>query len=183
MNSSLRRIQIALCGDSELQNAKEGQIAYDIGKEIALRGAVLIQGGRGGVMEAAARGCHEHGGLAVAILPSADFSEANPYSHVVIPTGLGWTRNSLVPLAADGIIAIGGQSGTLSEIAFAWMYGKPIVAVNAGIQGWASRLAGKPVDSRRNDVIHVANSAKEAVEIILREVNGKTTNVEVNTNG
>ncbi len=175
MKHGIRRHQIAVCGDSELQDEKEGQIAYEIGKEIALQQCVLIQGGRGGVMEAAARGCHEHGGLTVAILPSADFSEANPYSHIVIPTGLGWARNSLVPLAADGIIVIGGRSGTLSEIAFAWMYGKPIVAIGSGsgINGWSSRLAGSKIDDRRNDVIHLATTAKEAVNTILREIKTK----------
>ncbi len=175
MQRGFRRFQIAVCGDSVLQDEKEGQLAYEIGKEIALQGCVLIQGGRGGVMEAAARGCHEHGGLAVAILPSAEFSEANPYSHVVIPTGLGWTRNSLVPLAADGVIAIGGRSGTLSELAFAWMYGKPIVTVGGeiGIQGWSVQLAGKQIDDRRDYAILVATSAREAVSLILNEINKK----------
>ncbi len=175
MHQRARRYQIAVCGDSEIQNKEQGEIAYAIGREIARQGCTLIQGGRGGVMEAAARGCLECGGLTVAILPSASFSEANRYSQVVIPTGLGWTRNSLVVLAADGVIAIGGRGGTLSEIAYAWMYGKPVVAITGepSIQGWSSILAGKKIDDRRDDIILSANSAEEAVKILIKEINNR----------
>ena len=107
-------------------------IAYQVGQLIAQNGYGLVCGGRGGVMEAASRGCVEHGGITVGILISDDPSEANPYIQIAIPTGLGIARNLLVVRSAVGLIAIDGHYGTLSEIAFALQLQKPIV----GIKTW-----------------------------------------------
>jgi len=91
--------------------------SYRIGRFIAMNGWVLMNGGRGGIMEAASRGACEAGGVVVGILPGSEFSEANRYCTVVIPTGIGLARNSINVLAADMIIAIGGKAGTFSELA------------------------------------------------------------------
>ncbi len=161
----MSKIQIGVIGDSECTQSRECEFAEKLGEELGKLGVIVLSGGRGGIMEAVFQGAKKTGGITVAILPSRDKSEANVYSDIVIPTGMGWTRNSLVALASDIIIAIGGKSGTLSELAFSWMYGKPIIAV-VGFGGWSEKLAGKKIDDRRNDVIHPCGSVKCVIEKI-----------------
>lgn len=106
------------------------KLAYQVGREIARHGFGLVCGGMKGVMEESARGCKEEGGLTVGIIPGDDFSQANPYIDIVIPTGMGIMRNLLVVRAASGLIAIDGKYGTLSEIAYALQLQKPLVGLN-----------------------------------------------------
>lgn len=106
------------------------QIAEEVGKEIAQLGATLICGGLGGVMLAACKGAKSGGGKTIGILPGHDQREANPYVDIPIATGLGYLRNNLVVKNADIVIAIDGQEGTLSEIAFALQMSKPILGIN-----------------------------------------------------
>lgn len=106
--------------------------AEEVGRLIAKRGATLICGGLTGVMEAASKGAKSQGGLTVGILPHNDTKEANPYIDIPIATGLGLTRNVIIARAAEVLIAVGGEYGTLSEIAFALQVGKPVV----GIRTW-----------------------------------------------
>jgi uncharacterized protein (TIGR00725 family) len=103
-----------------------------VGRELAARGAVVVCGGLGGVMEAACRGAKAGGGRTVGILPGIDRAAANPFVDTAIPTGLGEARNALVVRAADALIAVGGGYGTLSEIALALKAGKPVV----GLDSW-----------------------------------------------
>ncbi|GIW39575.1 MAG: TIGR00725 family protein [Candidatus Binatia bacterium] len=107
------------------------RLAEEVGREIARRGATLVCGGRGGVMEAAARGASLAGGWTVGILPSYDWEEANPYLGVVVPSGLGHARNAVVVAASDGVVALAGESGTLSEIGLARKLGRRVVALRA----------------------------------------------------
>jgi uncharacterized protein (TIGR00725 family) len=107
-------------------------IAQEVGREIARNGFSLVCGGLGGVMEAACRGAREAGGITIGILPTSDKRDANPYVDFVIPTGLGQARNVLVVHASDALVAVDGETGTLSEIAIALKVGKPIV----GIKTW-----------------------------------------------
>lgn len=104
--------------------------AYEIGRLIAEEGAVLVCGGRGGVMEAAARGAREAGGIAVGILPGIDGREGNEYLSITIPTGLGDARNAIIARTADAVIAVCGGFGTLSEIGLALKMGKPVIGLN-----------------------------------------------------
>ena len=106
------------------------QIAYETGRLIAGRGAVLVCGGLSGVMEGASKGAFERGGLTVGILPGSDPSSANPYIRVPIPTGLGHARNILVVQSSQLVIAIDGKMGTLSEIAIALKLGIPVIGYN-----------------------------------------------------
>ena len=108
------------------------EIAQEVGREIAQNGFSLVCGGLGGVMEAACRGARETGGITIGILPTSNKGDANPYCDLVIPTGLGHARNVLVVHASDGLVAVDGETGTLSEIAIALKVGKPIV----GIKTW-----------------------------------------------
>jgi uncharacterized protein (TIGR00725 family) len=103
-----------------------------VGRELAARGAVVVCGGLGGVMEAACRGAKEAGGRTVGILPGTDRAAANAFVDVAIPSGLGEARNALVVRAADALIAVGGGYGTLSEIALALKAGKRVV----GLDSW-----------------------------------------------
>ncbi len=162
----LRKPQIAIMGSSEADDAML-RLAEQAGRVVAHVGAALVTGGRGGIMEAASRGCANAGGTVIAVVPGTDMNSANPYSHYVIPTGLGWARNVITGIGGDVIIIIGGASGTLSEIAFAWMYDRPIVALSES-GGWAKKLAGHAVDHRRQDVIIDCHDMHQ-LERILRE--------------
>jgi len=142
--------------DSEM-----AEIAYKVGKNVAQKGAILICGGLGGVMEAACKGAKDAGGLTVGILPSKTRKYANPFVDVVIPTGMAEARNALVVGASDVIIAIGGEFGTLSEIGLALKMGKPIV----GIDTWEFSKKGKLAET-----IILAKSPVEAVERALRSI-------------
>jgi hypothetical protein len=107
----------------------ESAAADTVGRLLAGRGAVVVSGGLGGVMEAACHGAREAGGMTVGLLPGLDRGDANAYVDVAIPTGLGEARNALVVRAADAVIAVGGAYGTLSEIAFALKAGKRVVGL------------------------------------------------------
>jgi len=118
---------IAVIGSGLPINEETRSLAYEVGKHIAKNDAVLVCGGLGGVMEAAAKGAADNGGLVVGILPTEDKNDANRYIHVAIPTGMGSGRNLLVVRAADVLIALPGSYGTLTEIAFALNHGKTVV--------------------------------------------------------
>jgi len=123
-------------GDAQLSAAEE------VGRGLAEAGAVVVCGGRGGVMEAACRGAKAAGGTTVGLLPGTDRSEANPWVDVAIPTGLGEARNVLVVRAADAIVAVDGEYGTLSEIAFALSARKPVV----GLGTWTLDREPDPIE-------------------------------------
>ena len=106
--------------------------AEAVGAELARRGAVVVCGGLGGIMEAACRGARAEGGLTLGILPGAERPAANPWVSVAVPTGLGELRNGLVVRCADAVIAIAGGYGTLSEIALALKAGMRVV----GLDSW-----------------------------------------------
>lgn len=122
-------MNIAVIGGSKV-SANNYRIAYKLGKLIAQEGWVLISGGRTGVMEASCKGARENGGMTVGILPSYDGNDANSYVGIKIPTGLGFARNVLVIRAADFVIAVDGQYGTLSEIAFAFNENKTVIGIH-----------------------------------------------------
>ena len=110
----------------------DSPVAEAVGRELAARGAVVVCGGLGGVMEAACRGAKEAGGRTLGILPGTDRAAANPFVDTAVATGLGEARNALVVRAADALIAVGGGYGTLSEIALALKAGKRVV----GLDSW-----------------------------------------------
>jgi hypothetical protein len=150
------------------------KIAYEVGKEIADRGAVLICGGLGGVMAEAAKGAKERGGLTVGIIPGEDPDSANPYIDIPLPTGLGFTRNVLVAYSGDVVIAVNGRLGTLSEISYALIKKKPVI----GIHTWnLDQLSGGiyPDEKAYGDGIIKCKSAKEAVDMAFTIIENKTT--------
>lgn len=135
---------IAVCGGSAADN--EALVAAEeIGRLIARSGAVLITGGLGGVMAAAAKGATEEGGTAIGVLPSNDSQDGNEHNTLVIATGLGEARNTVIVNACDALIAVGGEFGTLSEIAFALRLGVPVI----GYQTWEVARGDLEVPIRR----------------------------------
>jgi uncharacterized protein (TIGR00725 family) len=121
---------VAVVGPAEASPEEEAT-ARQIGAGLARGGAIVVTGGRGGVMAAACRGASESGGTTVGILPGTSREEANDWVTVAIPTGLGELRNGLVVRAADVVVAVGGAYGTLSEIALALKSGTPVVGVGS----------------------------------------------------
>lgn len=116
-------------------------IAEEVGRLLAERGAVVVCGGLTGVMEAVCRGARSLGGITVGLLPGSDRHHANAFVDIAIATGMGEMRNALIVRATDGLIAVGGEYGTLSEVAFALKIGKPVV----GIGSWdVARAAADP---------------------------------------
>ncbi|BBL81049.1 hypothetical protein Rxycam_02575 [Rubrobacter xylanophilus DSM 9941] len=107
-------------------------LAREVGRLVAGRGGVVVCGGLGGVMEAAARGAAEVGGTAIGLLPDEDRRRANPYLSYSIPTGMGQARNLAVVCSGDAVVAVGGEYGTLSEIGLARKVGRPVVV----LRGW-----------------------------------------------
>jgi uncharacterized protein (TIGR00725 family) len=121
-----RPIRIAVCGAGS-DSGHENALAEEVGREIAQAKAVLVCGGLRGVMEAAARGASNAGGLTIGVLPGRLATDANPFIAIPLPTGMGEGRNVLVVRFADAVIAIGGEWGTLSEVALARKIGVPVV--------------------------------------------------------
>jgi uncharacterized protein (TIGR00725 family) len=154
----LARTYVAVVGAGAC-DASVAAAAEAVGRGLGEAGAVLVCGGRGGVMEAACRGAKAAGGVTVGILPGEDRREANAFVDVALPSGLGEARNALVVRAADAVIAIAGEFGTLSEIALALKMGKPVV----GLGTWELAKAGRPVAA----IVPAADPA-DAVDKALR---------------
>jgi uncharacterized protein (TIGR00725 family) len=144
---------IGVIGGSEVPSATS-ELAEEVGREIALRGAVLVCGGLSGVMEAACKGAVSEGGLTIGILPGEDRSSANPYVKIPIVTGVGYARNVAVVRTAQAVIAIDGSYGTLTEIGYALQAGISVI----GLGTWALSIDGQV----ENNII-ITKNAKEAV--------------------
>lgn len=169
----MRRIQIAVIGYNKDRCSEVAwKMAYEVGKEVASAGAVLVCGGLGGVMEAACKGAKEAGGTTVGIIPQEEFSHANPYCDVVICTGIGYARDFIVASSGDGIIAVGGGIGTLIEMGVGYMTKKTVVALS-GSGGVADIYGGKYLDERNRVLIQMANDARGAVERIIESAKNK----------
>jgi uncharacterized protein (TIGR00725 family) len=138
---------------------EEASIAEAVGRELAGRGVVLVCGGLGGVMEAACRGARAAGGTTIGILPGYSHQDANRYVNIPIVTGLGEARNIIVVRTGQAVIAIGGEYGTLSEIAYALKLGIPVI----GVRTW--RLS-KPGSAPLAGIIEV-DTPVEAVNRAL----------------
>jgi len=145
---------IAVIGNSSF-SPEETKLAETVGELLAQRGATVICGGLGGVMEAVCRGAKSKGGLTVGILPGQDSSMANPWVDIPVVTGIGEARNVAVVKSAQAVIAIGGSYGTLSEIAYALKSNIPVIGLNT----WSFSRNG-----RKDDSIIRVQSALEAVD-------------------
>lgn len=139
----------------------EAVLAEKVGHLLAERGAILVCGGRGGVMEAACRGALSRGGTTVGILPGSEANEGNAFLSLAIPTGMGQARNAIIVLAGEAVIAIGGGAGTLSEIGLALKAGRRVI----GLRTWEARDARGVAAG-----LQVAASPEEAVSLALERI-------------
>lgn len=142
-------------GDSSPAERHDAEL---VGRALAEAGAVVVCGGLGGVMESACRGAKSAGGTTLGILPGSTRHRANAYVDIAVATGLGEMRNGLVVRSADALIAIGGEFGTLSEVALALKAGKTVV----GLGTWQLAKDGRPVEA-----VVSAASAADAVTRVL----------------
>jgi uncharacterized protein (TIGR00725 family) len=142
----------------------------ELGKMIASLNVHLVCGGMEGIMEAVCIGfmqVKKKKGISIGITPYDKRGGANPYCDVVIPSGIGISRNAIIVNSSDMLVAVGGGAGTLSEIAFAWQKSKHVVCCTA-FDGWAKNLAGTQLDNRRRKLLHSASNLDEIKAEIIR---------------
>lgn len=159
MSARARRLVVGVMGAGDCDEATAA-LAEEVGRLVAEAGAVLLCGGRGGVMEAAARGARRAGGLTIGVLPGRDANESppNPHVDVALYTGMGDGRNWINACSSDAVIAISGGYGTLSEVALALKLGRPVVLLKSWRFACEPRLPETPV----------AETPADAVAMVLR---------------
>jgi uncharacterized protein (TIGR00725 family) len=162
-----RRIQLLVIGSAEDHCTEEARrLGYEVGAEAARRGAIVLTGGLGGVMEAASKGAKENHGITVGIIPQDEIRHANRYCDVVIATGMGWARDFITTYSADAVIVVAGGTGALIEASAAYLKAKPIVAVE-GSGGTADQLKGTYLDERKYTRILSERDPRRAVKKAL----------------
>ncbi len=154
MTRARQKLRVGVIGAGQA-SAEGEQLAYRVGQLLAEAGAVLICGGLGGVMAAAARGCYEAGGEVVGILPGPSAEAANPYVTLPIVTNVGHGRNIIIAHTAQALIAVEGEYGTLSEMAIGLKLAKPVVQ----LKSWTHLSSAIP-----------AKTAEQAVALALRAI-------------
>ena len=166
-DESCRRVQLLVIGSAADHCTEEARkLAYEIGAEAARRGAVLVTGGLGGVMEAACKGAKDNHGTAVGIIPHDEMHFANPYCDIVIATGIGWARDFATANSADAVIIIAGGAGALIETCAAYLKGKPVIAIE-GSGGIADQVKETFLDERKTVRILSESDPRRAVEKAL----------------
>jgi uncharacterized protein (TIGR00725 family) len=155
-----RMPMVAVVGAGTCSN-EIADLAEQVGVELAQHKIAVICGGLDGVMAAACRGAKSVGGQTIGILPGSDLQAANPWLDVAIATGMGEARNTIIVRTAQALIAVGGEYGTLSEIAFALKLGKPVI----GLQTWQLAQQGEFVNA-----IQAVTSAQAAVQLALAQI-------------
>lgn len=143
------------------------KIAFEVGRHIARHKAILICGGLGGVMEAAAKGARSENGLTIGILPGGNPDDANEYIDIPIVTGINYARNVLVARTSQALIAVGGRYGTLSEIAHALNLGHPVI----GISTWDLNK----IDAEKKMIVETdpAAAVAKAVSLLTQSAPGQ----------
>jgi uncharacterized protein (TIGR00725 family) len=126
-------VYVAVVGPGPDASQRDCERAREVGRLLAERGICVLTGGLSGVMAAAAEGCSQAGGISIGLLPGTDREAVSPHLTIALPTGLGELRNGLLVRSSDGIVAVGGSWGTLSEVALAHRLGVPVVTLH----GWS----------------------------------------------
>jgi uncharacterized protein (TIGR00725 family) len=121
-----QRITVSVIGGSSI-GVRTEDLAEEVGEMVARLGCILVCGGLGGAMEAAAKGAQKGGGLTIGVLPGKEKADANPYIDIALPTSIGYARNTIIACSADIVIALPGSYGTNSEICYALVYGRPVI--------------------------------------------------------
>ncbi len=168
-----RKRIIGVIGEANLKGDKNKEkISFELGKLLIDNGFFIATGGMGGVMENASKGAKDSSnykeGMVLGVLPDYVNPGMNEYIDIVIPTGMGLARNTLLVSMCDAVIVIGGRSGTLSEMALAWQMGKMVIALD--VDGWSGNLKSVNLDDRRKDEVFSAKTSKEAIKILLNKI-------------
>jgi uncharacterized protein (TIGR00725 family) len=167
--------RIGVIGQSGELTPEIQQLAYEVGKEIALKGCILLTGGTNGVMEYASKGAKEANGLVVGILPGDTIEKANAFIDIPITTGLSFDYRSMILVhSSDALIMVGGGNGTLGELSTAYLNLKPVIILEPS-GGWASKVRAIAyeeayLDERRSVKLDYAQSPREAVETALNRI-------------
>ena len=171
-----KKLQIGIIGSagpeeyptSEPPSSQIFDIAYELGKQIAQNNAILITGGKGGIMESAARGAKEQGGITVGVVKGEPRLTSNRYTDIEVVSGMvGSGGESIMVLMCDGIIGVGGGAGTLQELTIAYYNKIPTVLIDTQ-KGWSKTLAGKYLDSRKKIKFKSAITPEKAVKMLFR---------------
>ena len=151
-------VQVSVIGSG----AEGEEPAEEVGRLLAQRGVVVVTGGRDEVMAAAARGAKAAGGVTLGILPGETREEANEWLDYVVVTGIGHARNLAVVASGDAVIAVGGRWGTLAEIGFARVLGRPVVVLEPGweVEGEGIERASTPEEAVDLALSHVIRSSE-----------------------
>lgn len=175
MNESSKRKSIAVIGDARVeQNSTHYNVALKLGEALIDNGYRIITGGMSGIMQATCKGAKNSRsykeGSVIAIIPGFDPEQCNKFVDVAIPTGLDTGRNLLVA-NSDAVVAIGGGAGTLSEMAFAWVFKRMIIAYD--VEGWSGKLADQKIDKRNRidwegDKIFKVTNEKEVIDCLKK---------------
>jgi uncharacterized protein (TIGR00725 family) len=161
-------LRIGVIGSSAAIPSDVKEVAFQVGKFIAKAGAVLITGGRGGVMAAACEGAKSEKGITIGILPEATLEYMNPFVDIPITTGIGFARNFINISSSDALISIRGAGGTLSEIGYAIALKKLLILIEN--TGGVTQIIAKNIDQIDNSHIKIADSAQKAVDIAVNEI-------------
>lgn len=172
-----RRKTISVLGPNQTRcNVDVYTFGLELGRELVEAGYTVMCGGVQGFMEAVCKGARSARnytyGCTVGILPDPTKEAANDYVDIVIPTGMGWARNQILVNSADAIVSVAGGAGTLSELAYAWQSGKPVVCYTA-FEGWTARLAEVQIDLDHKGVFKPAASIAEILSFVRFGVSGQ----------
>lgn len=161
-----RKIISIIGGSAQTALDEDRAIALTIGKLLIDNGYRILCGGYGGVMEAVCKGARSSNkykeGDTIGVIATLESTDANEFCDIVIATGIHYARNQIITASGDAIVAIGGGSGTLSEIAFAWQLGKPIFSYKK--TGWSGKLSEMQLDNKRSDTIIGYDTAQQLIE-------------------
>lgn len=165
-------MQIGVIGSNKSQCSKElYEFSYNLGLLLGKMGETIINGGMQGTMEAVSKGVKDSDNAqskVIGILPFENKEKANKYLDVIIPTGIGFARNSVLVLSSDILIALGGGAGTLNEISYAWQFGKKVFCYT-GIEGWSKKLANQNLDNRKKDLLIGFSSLDELSKLLFND--------------
>lgn len=172
-----RKLQIAIIGSAgpeeypgKKPDGRAYELAEELGQKIAQNGAILVCGGKGGIMEAACKGAKNAGGITTGIVSGNSRYTSNPFVDVEIVSGMvNCSEESLIVSMADALIVLGGGAGTLQEIAIAYRNDKPLVVVE-GLDGWGKKLANTYLDYRKKSKILSAKNCNEAIDLVFNKL-------------
>jgi uncharacterized protein (TIGR00725 family) len=162
----LRKFQVTIIGSSDASKS-EYDTAYQLGYFIGKNNWILINGGRTGVMEASSKGAYDANGICVAILPGDFIDSGNIYSTISIPTTIGYARNCITVASADVVVVVGGKSGTLCELTYAWQYNKPIICCS-WIDGVSKNYAAVCIDDKRDQPTIKSEKIEDVYDLLTK---------------